>query len=105
MFKFLRAYRTDRLPGTDTIQNILSHKVNKDPKGTRRYAYGIEEFDSNGEVVRGHSGGSRTDVDMLWNSGYTVVVMVNAVPLPVNAISNDIINFITRQNVRQQSTN
>jgi hypothetical protein len=48
--------------------------------------------------VRGHSGGSRTDVQMLWNSGYTVIVQINAVPPPVNAISSDIIRFITKQN-------
>ena len=98
MFKFLRAYRTGKLLGAETIEKMVNSKVNQDNKGARRYAYGITEFDSNGELVRGHSGGSRTDVEMLWNSGYTVIVLVNAVPPPVDAISNDIINFITRQN-------
>ncbi|HEX8843956.1 MAG TPA: serine hydrolase domain-containing protein [Pyrinomonadaceae bacterium] len=97
MFKFLRAYRTGKLLGAETIQKMVNGKVNQDNKGARRYAYGITEFDSNGELVRGHSGGSRTDVEMLWNGGYTVIVLVNAVPPPVDAISNDIINFATKQ--------
>lgn len=77
---------------------MVNSKVNQGSKDARRYAYGVEEFDSNGELVRGHSGGSRTDARMLWNSSYTVIVQVNAVPPPVNAISNEIINFITKQN-------
>ena len=67
-------------------------------KGTRRYAYGIEEFDSNGEVVRGHSGGGRTDAQILWNSGYTVIIQINESPPSANAISNEIISFISKQN-------
>jgi hypothetical protein len=80
------------------IAEMVNSKVNKDDKGTRRYAYGIDEFDSNGEVVRGHSGGGRTDAQMLWNSDYTIIVQINANPPSVNAASNEIINFITRQN-------
>jgi D-alanyl-D-alanine carboxypeptidase len=106
MFKFLRAYRTGKLLGAETIQKMVNSKVNEGGKSARRYAYGIEEVESNGELVRGHSGGSRTDVQMLWNSGYTVIVLINAVPLPVSATSNDIINFITKQNaMRSRKTN
>jgi hypothetical protein len=35
---------------------------------------------------------------MLWNSGYTVIVMTNQTPPVANTISGDIVNFITRQN-------
>jgi CubicO group peptidase (beta-lactamase class C family) len=98
LFKFLRAYRKGRLLGADAIGEMVSSKVNKDDKGMRRYAYGIEEFVSNGEVVRGHSGGGRSDAEMLWDSGYTVIVQINANPPSVNAVSNEIISFITRQN-------
>ncbi|HEX6189265.1 MAG TPA: serine hydrolase domain-containing protein [Pyrinomonadaceae bacterium] len=98
LFKFLRAYRKGRLLGAEAIAQMVNSKVNKDDKGTRRYAYGIEEFVSHGEVVRGHSGGGRSDAEMLWDSGYTVIVQINANPPSVNAISNEIITFITRQN-------
>jgi CubicO group peptidase (beta-lactamase class C family) len=97
MFRFLRAYRTGKLLGTEMTQTMVSNKVNWDKTGAYRHAYGIVEFESNGETVRGHSGGSRTDVEVLWNSGYTVIVQINALPLPVNTVSNDIINFITKQ--------
>jgi CubicO group peptidase (beta-lactamase class C family) len=98
LFKFLRAYRTGKLLGPEVIAEMVNSKVNKDDKGTRRYAYGIEEFDSNGEVVRGHSGGGRTDAQMLWNSDYTIILQINANPPSVNEVSSKIIDFITRQN-------
>lgn len=103
MFKFLRAYRTGKLLGAEATQKMVNTKVNEGGKGMRRYAYGIEEFDSNGELVRGHSGGGRTDAQMLWNSGYTIIVQINAIPPPVNAISNDIINFVTKQNAMRNN--
>jgi CubicO group peptidase (beta-lactamase class C family) len=98
MFRFLRAYRTGKLLGEQMTESMVSYKVNTGPKGTQRDAYGIFETDSNGELVRGHSGGSRVDVQMLWNSGYTVIVMTNQTPPVANTISGDIVNFITRQN-------
>ena len=102
MFKFLRAYRTGRLLGPDAIQTMVDSKVNQDSRRTRRYGHGISEYDSNGGIVRGHRGGSRTDVEMLWNSGYTVIAMVNAIPPPVDATSNDIVSFITKQESLRQ---
>jgi CubicO group peptidase (beta-lactamase class C family) len=98
MFRFLRAYRTGKLLGEQMTESMVSYKVNTGPKGTQRDAYGVFETDSNGEIVRGHSGGSRVDVQMLWNSGYTVIVMTNQTPPVANTISGDIVNFITRQN-------
>lgn len=98
LFKFMRAYRTAKLLGSQPIAEMVNSKVNIDDKGTRRYAYGIQEFVANGEVVRGHSGGGRTDAQMLWDSGYTIIVQINANPPAVTAVSNEIINFITKQN-------
>jgi CubicO group peptidase (beta-lactamase class C family) len=98
MFRFLRAYRTGQLLGPQMTDALFSYKVNTSPKETQRYAYGAFETDFNGEIVRGHSGGSRVDVRMLWNSGYTVIVMTNQFPPVASTISSDIVNFITRQN-------
>jgi len=98
LFKFLRAYRTGKLLGPEAIAEMVNSKVNIDANGTRRYAYGIQESDSNGQVVRGHSGGGRTDAQMLWDSGYTIIMQINANPPAVTAVSNEIINFITKQN-------
>jgi hypothetical protein len=35
---------------------------------------------------------------MLWDSGYTIIMQINANPPAVTAVSNEIINFITKQN-------
>lgn len=98
MFKFLRAYRTGKLLGGEMTQKVAEGKFNLDDGGVRRWAYGMSETLVNGEAVRGHQGGSRADVQMLWRSGYTVIVLTNAIPPPVNAVSNDITAFITSQN-------
>ncbi len=97
LFKFLRAYRTGKLTGDPLLQKIIGDTVNTDPKGLVRDGYGIFEYDSNGEPVRGHSGGSRTDVEMIWNGGYTIVIMTNSLPPAANSISRQIVDFITRQ--------
>ena len=34
---------------------------------------------------------------MLWESDYTVVVLLNAIPPTVNTVSNEISAFITKQ--------
>jgi hypothetical protein len=36
---------------------------------------------------------------MLWESGYTVIVLSNAIPPTVNVVSNDLVAFITKQRV------
>ena len=97
MFKFLRAYRTGKLLGGELTQNVVEGKFNLDEKGSRRWSYGISEFVVNGETVRGHQGGSRADMQMLWESDYTVIVLLNAIPPTVNSISNEITAFITSQ--------
>jgi CubicO group peptidase (beta-lactamase class C family) len=103
MFKFLRAYRTGKLVGDQMTQAMVSDKVNVNPSGSQRDGYGIFETESNGEFVRGHSGGSRTDVQILWNSGYTVVIMTNAIPPAATSISGEAVNFITKQNAMHRA--
>ncbi|MDQ4121248.1 MAG: beta-lactamase family protein [Acidobacteriota bacterium] len=98
LFKFARAYRTGKLLGAETIEKIAKGKISENAKGDACWGYGIKERDINGELVRGHSGGGRTDVQMLWNSGHTVIVQTNKVPLPATALSGEIIMFITKQN-------
>lgn len=105
MFKFLRAYRTGKLLGVEMTQKVVEGKFNLDDKGLRRWAYGMSESVVNGENVRGHQGGSRSDVQMLWQSDYIVIVLVNAIPPTVNVVSNDIVAFITSQNaIRDKKT-
>jgi CubicO group peptidase (beta-lactamase class C family) len=94
LFTFLRAYRTGRLMGEGMTLVVAEGKVNQDASGARRAGYGIFEYETAGQVVRGHTGGSRVEVEMLWNSDYTVIVMLNAIPPPVNVVASDIVSFI-----------
>jgi CubicO group peptidase (beta-lactamase class C family) len=98
LFKFTRALRTGKLLDKEFTEKMVTGKIDEDEKGSARWGYGIRERVVNGEIVRGHSGGGRTDVQMLWNSGYTVIVQTNKVPYPATMTSNEIIAFITRQN-------
>jgi CubicO group peptidase (beta-lactamase class C family) len=97
LFKFARAVRTGRLLGEEMTRTAVTAKVNVNPQATQRWGYGFAERTVNGETVRGHTGGGRADVEMLWESGYTVVVQTNATPPPASALSSEIINFITKQ--------
>lgn len=49
----------------------------------------------NGETIRGHTGGGRTDVKMLWESDYTIIVLANLSPPPASAFGEEIAEFLT----------
>jgi hypothetical protein len=40
---------------------------------------------------------------MLWNSGYTVIVLTNQVPPVASAISGEIVKFLTKQNALRKN--
>jgi CubicO group peptidase (beta-lactamase class C family) len=86
LFKFARSYRTGKLLGKEMQEVIATPKFDEDGKGTNVWGYGMRQITVNGEIVRGHSGGGRTHLQMLWNSGYTVIVQTNTVPPPVKAL-------------------
>lgn len=97
LLKFARAYRTGKLLGARETAELISGKIDETKGGTTRWGYGIKERQMNGEIIRGHSGGGRTDVQMIWDKGYTLIVQINAGPPPVTIISNEILQFITKQ--------
>jgi CubicO group peptidase (beta-lactamase class C family) len=97
LFKFARAYRTGKLLGAEMTEILVTGKIAEDERNQMRWGYGIKERTINGEIVRGHSGGGRTDVQMLWNAGYTVIVQTNQTPPPVTVVSNEIVTFLTKQ--------
>ena len=97
LFKFARSYRTGELLGEKAQAALVDVKVDEDGKGARFYGYGLQHSVINGETVRGHSGGGRTHLQMLWDSGYTVIVMTNTVPPPATDLSGEIVRFITKQ--------
>jgi hypothetical protein len=106
LFKFVRAYRAGALFGRETTETVAAGKIPEDERNQSRWGYGIKERIINGEIVRGHSGGGRTDVQMLWNAGYSVIVQTNQTPPPVTALSNEIVGFLAAQTrLRKADTN
>ena len=97
LFKFARAYRTGKLIGTKMTQELVSGKIEESAGSTTCWGYGIKERLITGEIVRGHSGGGRTDVQMIWDENYTIIVQTNAVPPPATALSGEILDFLTKQ--------
>jgi D-alanyl-D-alanine carboxypeptidase len=97
LFRFARSYRTGKLLGPEAQNILVTPKVDEDGKGNNLWGYGVKQTTVNGLIVRGHSGGGRTHVQMIWESGYTVIVQTNTVPPPVTALSNEIVGFITQQ--------
>jgi CubicO group peptidase (beta-lactamase class C family) len=104
LFRFARAYRTGKLLDAATIEQIAAGKVSDHGKNASRWGYGIQEKIVNNSVVRGHSGGGRTDVQTLWASGYTVIVQTNKIPPSANVLSNEIIAFLTKQLEKQNKS-
>ncbi len=103
LFKFARGYRTGKLLGRELTEKIVTPKL--EARKNFKWGYGITETIVNGETVRGHSGGGRADLAILWNSGYTVVVLVNVTPPAAGSLSEKIVNFISRQEqLRNQKT-
>lgn len=97
LLKFARSYRTGKLLGEDAQERLFAALVDEDGKGNNFWGYGVKQTVLNGETVRGHSGGGRTHLQMLWDSGYTVIVQTNTVPPSVTVLSNEIVGFMTKQ--------
>lgn len=97
LFRFARSYRTGKLLGERDQARLLSVKVDEDGTGKRFYGYGVQHAVLNGETIWGHTGGGRSHLQILKESGYTVIVQTNTVPPSVTELSNEIAGFITKQ--------
>ena len=95
LYRFARAYQTGSLLGKDLTDTIVTPKI--EVGQNQFWGYGITQTTVNGEIVRGHSGGSRADLAILWNSGYIVVVLGNVTPPSVAALSSRIVDYISKQ--------
>jgi CubicO group peptidase (beta-lactamase class C family) len=81
LLKFDKALRSHKLLSADLTNTVLNGKVETD--GDEKYAYGFEESHVDGKRVVGHGGGApgmNANLDMYWDSGYTVVVLCNLDP-------------------------
>ncbi len=97
LFKFARSYRNNKLLGAAAQQMLTDVKVDEDGTGKNFWGYGVRQVLVNGQSVRGHSGGGRTHLQMVWDTDYTVIVQTNVVPPSVTVLSNQIVDFITKQ--------
>jgi CubicO group peptidase (beta-lactamase class C family) len=82
LLKFDQALRSHKLLNADLTSTITTAKVTP-PDQDEKYAYGFEESMVDGKRVIGHGGGApgmNANLDMYWDSGYTVIVLCNLDP-------------------------
>lgn len=84
LLRFDQALRNNKLVSAELTRTITTGKVSP-PRfpGNAKYAYGFGDKDSGGDRVVGHNGGApgmNAQLDIHWNTGYTVVVLANLDP-------------------------
>lgn len=81
LLRFDQALRNHKLLSADLTTTITTGKVATEDE--EKYAYGFEESRVEGKRVVGHGGGApgmNANLDMYWDSGYTVIVLCNLDP-------------------------
>ena len=83
LLKFANALKSNVLLSPAMTETVTTGKV-ETPRGPgEKYGYGFEDARGNGRRVVGHGGGApgmNGDFSILWDSGYTVVVLANLDP-------------------------
>src|SRR5258707_14380155 len=84
LLKFDQALRTNKLVNAELTRTITTGKVSP-PRfpSTAKYAYGFSDKNPDGDRIVGHNGGApgmNAQLDIHWNSGYTVVMLANLDP-------------------------
>ncbi len=84
LFRFARALRTNQLLGAGMTDNVVTGTVDvgRSAPFDGKYGFGIYDLTAWGTRLRGHSGGGEdsgidADMEMLWDRGYTVIVLSN----------------------------
>ena len=103
LFKFARALRTDKLLDATHTADITSGKVAFIPPPMDvKYCYGFYEMPIGQDRMVGHSGGGGdsgvgAEVEMLWNSQHTIVVLSNRGLEEARRTAHDIARFLVFQ--------
>jgi D-alanyl-D-alanine carboxypeptidase len=103
LFKFARALRTNKLLDATTTADITSGKVAYIPPPMDvKYCYGFYEMPLGQDRMVGHSGGGGdsgvgAEVEILWNSEYTIVVLSNHGLEEARRTTHDIARFLVFQ--------
>ncbi|MBA2622266.1 MAG: serine hydrolase [Chthoniobacterales bacterium] len=83
LLRFATALRDYKLLSRETTDLITTGKVEDPPGSASKYAYGFVDRNVNGRRSVGHSGGApgmNGSLNILWDEGYTVVVLANVDP-------------------------
>jgi CubicO group peptidase (beta-lactamase class C family) len=101
LFRFARAVRTNALLSKATTEKVTTGKASV--MGERvKYGYGFYDVEAKGDRMVGHSGGGgdmavAAEVEMLWDSGYTVVILSNYDLEETRRLAFDIHRFLRAQ--------
>ena len=84
LLRFDQALRNNKLVNAEQTRTITTGKASP-PRfpANAKYAYGFSDRNSGGDRIVGHNGGApgmNAQLDIHWNSGYTVVVLSNLDP-------------------------
>jgi CubicO group peptidase (beta-lactamase class C family) len=101
LFRFARALRTNGLLSAAMTKQATTGKVSV--FGERvKYAYGFYDMEARGDRMVGHSGGGGDlavagELEMLWDSGYTVAILSNYDLEETRRLAMDILRFLKSQ--------
>jgi CubicO group peptidase (beta-lactamase class C family) len=90
LLRFDQALRGHKLLNEELTNTIVTPKVDV-PDEPDKYGYGFMENHVDGKRVVGHGGGApgmNANLDMYWESGYTVVVLANLDPPIAQQVNN-----------------
>lgn len=102
LFRFARALRTHRLLSPAMTETVVTGKVDVMP-GQLRYGYGTYEHAWEGARIVGHSGGGSSSgigahLEILWDAGWTLVVLGNVdLEEDVRPLVFDLFDFLAKQ--------
>jgi CubicO group peptidase (beta-lactamase class C family) len=103
LFRFARALRTNAFLSAAMTAQVTTGKVSV--FGERvKYGYGFYDMEAKGDRMIGHSGGGGDlavagEVEMLWDSGYTVVILSNYDLEETRRLAFDILRFLRGQDL------
>jgi CubicO group peptidase (beta-lactamase class C family) len=99
LLDFARALLDHKLLNAAFTDLVTTGKVSDGGDTERKYAYGFGDIRSHGERVIGHNGGSpgvNTQLDILPNRGYVIVVLSNYDPPSAGRVCNKARQLITQ---------
>jgi D-alanyl-D-alanine carboxypeptidase len=103
LFKFARALRTAKLLTPENTQEITTGKVAFIPPPMNiKYCYGFYEMPVGKNRMVGHSGGGGdsgvgAEVEILWETEHTIIVLSNQGVEEARRTTHDIARFLSRQ--------